>query len=154
MIVEYKSFLDVRFSKPDQEKQWQVLKPFVFAVDGVDYIVPEMFWTDFASVPRVVWSIISPYDLGYGPIPHDFGYFTGIKSREFWDDVLMACMEQDKIAWFKRNAAYRAVRMFAGGVYSNYRTKNTRHVLIQTQPKRYELPDWGRELHNGSKRNK
>ena len=87
MIVEYKNFLDVRFSKPDQQKQWQVLTPFVFVVDGVEYVVPEAFWTDFASVPRVVWNIISPYDLGYGPIPHDFGYFTGIKNQEFWDEA-------------------------------------------------------------------
>jgi hypothetical protein len=152
MLIEYKSKLDVRFSKPDQAKQWQLLNPFVFVVDGTEYVVPSAFWTDFASVPRIVWNIISPYDLGYGPVPHDFGYFTGIKGREFWDDVLMACMEKDGVSLFKRQAAYRAVRMFGGAVYSNYRTNNTKHILIQAQPKRFELPSWGREIFNGPKR--
>ena len=38
-------------------------------------VVPAAFETDFASVPRMLWPIASPFGiLRYGALPHDFGY--------------------------------------------------------------------------------
>jgi hypothetical protein len=146
MIVEYKTSLDVRFAAPYKKKQWTLVSPFIFTVDGVEYVVPVGFYTDFASVPKIFWNLISPYDLGYGPIPHDFGYFTGIESKEYWDNVFNACMEKDQVRDWKRIVAYIAVSKFGSGTYNNYRKANTKHVLIHTQPKRFELSNWDRRL--------
>jgi hypothetical protein len=149
MEIEYKSKLDVRFCvgpNKGSNDRWQLLAPFVFSVDGVEFEVPVAFWTDFASVPRCVWPIISPYELGHGPIPHDFGYFTGIRSQKFWDDVFMTCMKKDNISIFKRNAAYCAVRMFGGFVFRDYRRKNLSHNLVQASAtKRFKITNWQRK---------
>ena len=45
---------------------------------GLVLIVPKGFETDFASVPRWLWPVMSPMgDLRYGGIIHDFGYQHG-----------------------------------------------------------------------------
>jgi hypothetical protein len=98
---------------------------FVFSVDNDLYTVPEGFWTDFASVPRLLWSLISPYDLGVGPIPHDFGYRTRQRDRKYWDDVFAACMLKDKISRWRRAAAYQAVRLFGGAFWSSGKSMTT-----------------------------
>lgn len=124
MQIEYHSKLRVDFSvNPNKGRRWQLIEPFSFSVDSQEFTVPVGFWTDFASVPRIIWPIISPYELGYGPIPHDFGYFTGIGNKDYWDLVLLSCMELDKIKEWRRNAAYRAVQWFAGGVWNKYRSQ-------------------------------
>lgn len=122
MKIEYLSDLDARFHvKADRGRRWRLIAPFIFSVDGERFEVPVYFWTDFASIPRLIWPVISPYDLGDGPVPHDFGYFTGLKDKRFWDEVLRACMELDGIPSWKRRAAYRAVDLFGGRTWNNYR---------------------------------
>jgi hypothetical protein len=151
MEIEYLSYLDVRFAAPKAKKQWTLINPFGFKViddnkNEEEYEVPVAFWTDFASIPQVAWSIISPYQLGYGPIPHDFGYFTGIKDKDYWDNVFDACMRKDGITLWKRISAYQAVHRLGDKVWDDYRKTNTKHVLIRTPSKRFILPDWKREL--------
>ena len=122
MRVEYLTELDARFHvKADCGRRWRLIEPFIFTVDGERFEAPAYFWTDFASIPRFIWPIISPYELGKGPIPHDFGYFTGLKTKAFWDEVLRACMEFDRIPAWKRRSAYRAVDLFGGPTWNRYR---------------------------------
>src|SRR3972149_76242 len=109
MQIEYKTKLQVEFAAPHEKKQWVLIGIFVVVVNGVEHEIPIGFWTDFASVPRLFWNLISPYELGYGPVPHDFGYFTGIETKEYWDSVFEACMIKDKIPSWKRIAAYQCV---------------------------------------------
>ena len=120
MIVEYHSRFNVDFyaTPHNREDHWRFAEPFLFSVDGETFQIPVNFWIDFASVPRVIWPVISPYDLGVGPGPHDYGYRTKTKSRGFWDDVLRAFMEKDKIARWRRVSAYNAVRMFGGAAWA------------------------------------
>lgn len=147
MIVEYKTFLDVRFwANTDKGQHWQVLNPFIFTVDGAEYTVPVEFWTDFASIPRIVWNIIDPYALGYGPVPHDFGYFTGIGTQEYWDRVFLTCMEKDKIPTWKRQSAYLAVRNFGGVVYNRYRKENAQHLMQKIMTKSLTPISWNRNV--------
>jgi len=145
MKVEYKSFLDVRFwVNPDKGRHWQVLNPFVFEVDGVEYVVPIEFWTDFASIPKILWNILDPYSLGYGPIPHDFGYFTGIKTQAYWDEVLNTCMIKDRIVWWKQESAFAAVRLFGDNVFQRYRRENAKHLLSEIYTKNLTPISWTR----------
>jgi len=126
MKVEYLSELDVRFQvNPDKGRRWQLIAPFRLKVDGSEFEVPPLFWTDFASIPRLLWPIISPYDIGKGPIIHDYGYFTGIGSKAFWDTVLTACMETDKITPWKLSPVYHAVDWFGGPVWNDYRKQGS-----------------------------
>ena len=123
MKIEYVNQLDVIFlCIPGRNNcRWELSKPFFVSVDGDTWTVPKGFYTDFASVPRFLWPLISPYDLGMGPVAHDAGYFFGWRSRAYWDAALLSCMEHDAVPRWKRVCAYAAVRLFAGGVWRNYR---------------------------------
>jgi len=122
MKIEYFSELDVRFhTVADRGRRFELITPFCFAVDGEQFEAPAFFWTDFASIPRFIWPIINPYEIGKGPIPHDFGYFSGLKDKEFWDHVLLACMEYEGITSWKLSPVYRAVEWFGNFTWEKYR---------------------------------
>jgi hypothetical protein len=78
--------------------------------------VPAGFDTDYASVPRVFWSIYPP-DGSYteAAIIHDFLYWqqpAGM-SRADADGVLLEGMAALGVPWLRRHVIYRSVR--AGG---------------------------------------
>ena len=100
------------FVQPNGNDHWRLAEPFRFQVDGRSWEAPRGMWTDFASVPRFLWAVISPYELGCGPIAHDAGYRHKWESKEYWDKVFLACMERDGIPAWKREAAYYAVVWF------------------------------------------
>ena len=75
--------------------------------------VPEGFVTDFASVPRVFWTII-PRD-GLVSIPaviHDFLYRTQVVSRKDADWVMLRVMKEVGVPGWKRWIIHRALRAF------------------------------------------
>ena len=97
-------------------------------------VVPEGFDHDFASVPRPLWSIIAPVDLGIASIFHDWLYvnagrvetlrWTGAWTpvatpwtREDADRLFARLMREQGVARWRRRAAYLAVRAFAGGFW-------------------------------------
>lgn len=129
MKIEYLSQLKVQFSveAPNGGDHWTLTHDFPFLVDDHEFLIPAGFWTNFASVPRSFWSIISPYDLGVGCIPHDFGYYTHSANKDYWDLVFLACMEKDGIKLWKRQAAYYAVKYFGQSAWDN----NTRRDSIK-----------------------
>lgn len=130
-------------SNPDKGRRWTLKEPFRVRVDGLEICAPQGFWTDFASVPSVIWPIIDPYELGRAPVLHDFLYFAGWRgNRGYCDDAFLAAMEIEKIAWWKRRTAYLAVRMFGGYAWDAYRQNNKKHKLMRGE-RGYVLPRWG-----------
>lgn len=91
--------------------QWILVRDFKFNRDSIELIIPKGFKTDFASVPRLFWNIISPTELGdIGPIKHDWTYRTGYGTRLEADNIFLDDMKADGIAYWKRYSAYWAVR--------------------------------------------
>ena len=74
-------------------------------------MVPKGFVTDFASVPRIFWSII-PRDgeYTYPAILHDYLYWDQSISREDADLIFKMAMSEFKVGSVQRNAIYWAVR--------------------------------------------
>lgn len=99
-------------------------------------VVPVAFEHDFASVPRLLWTFISPLDLGLASIYHDRLYQEGghvttlewMPESETWrartepwsraaSDALFArIMREQGVRKLKRRLAYLAVRA-AGWAY-------------------------------------
>ena len=80
---------------------------------GDGKVIPRGFVTDFASIPRLFWNIITPTELGdAGPVEHDWDYRNKIGPRKRADLRLMAHMKKQKIPWWKRQAAYQLVRLW------------------------------------------
>jgi len=106
---------------PIDKCHWRIVIPFRFSIDEKVFETSPDMLTDFASVPRMVWLVMNPYELGVGPVPHDMGYQTGAESKEFWDSVFEACMLNDFVPAWKRVAAYQAVSLFGGPSWNEYR---------------------------------
>ena len=101
---------------------------------GCTLIAPKGYKFDLASVPRPLWSLISPFDLStLAPLFHDLVYeFKGnMPSADYAapfpaprftqrdaDDLFLRLMVAEGVSWWRRNAAYAAVRA-AGWAYWN-----------------------------------
>ena len=91
--------------------------------------VPKGYITDLASVPRVCWAFIAPFDCARAAVVHDIMYekINGafkkgiIESkaeretyRKIADDMFLEGMQsaEPPVPVWKQQAAYRAVRAF------------------------------------------
>jgi hypothetical protein len=149
MRIEFLSELDVRYhTNPDSGRRWTLQAPLMVRVDGFEIAVPVGFWTDFASVPRFIWPIISPYDLGRAPVLHDFMYFIGYhRDKGYADEAFREGMIAEGVVVWKRVAAYLAVSWFAGRVWDRYRRENQTYRLAIVNG-RFGVGNWrcaGRE---------
>jgi hypothetical protein len=140
-------YLDGRFFK--------VTAPFNYAVgypDGKTIVhVPAGFITDFASIPRVLWSFIPPTGFyGKAAVIHDFLYINGningmVIPQKYADDVLNEGMVVLASAWIlehgrtepgqpyiprgelktliEREIIYKGVRIGGWATWKRYRSK-------------------------------
>lgn len=130
--------------RPLGEDTFLLLKDYVYdwIHEGSRYriCVPRGFIFDMASVPRIVWPLISPFGLGPAAVPHDwlynkrgrlndgsFQHFVETTDGGFWEPLTGApyrwtrkntdrlfgrMMRESKVTTWKRRAAYLAVRAF------------------------------------------
>lgn len=98
-------------------------------------VVPERFDHDFASVPRLLWTLVAPLDLGIASIFHDWLYIEAGRvetlrwaasgweavdepwTREDADRLFARLMREQGVARWRRRAAYLAVRVFAASFW-------------------------------------
>ncbi len=74
---------------------------------------PEGFVTDFASIPRVFWSLLRPDGLyAYAAVIHDYLYWQQTIDRESSDNILGFAMEDFGVDFVTRTAIHRAVSLF------------------------------------------
>ena len=105
--------------------------------EGLCLVVPRGFDHDFASVPRLVWSFISPIDLGVASIFHDWLYRHGGRvetlawrrggagwtsadtpwTRRDADRLFARIMREQGVPRWRRRMAYRSVRLLGGGAW-------------------------------------
>ena len=107
----------------DEEKSYAyLLSPLHYQPKWGEMItVPAGYITDFASVPRIFWSIFPPYDPYYGApaIIHDFGYSTKgtflkegqHKTRKEVDDLFLEAMQVQETPNWKSATMYLSVRV-------------------------------------------
>ena len=84
--------------------------------------------TDLASVPRIVWNVIAPWDVARAAVIHDHLYAvlrkyyhsedmnkdTWKRARALSDKIFLLGMQsaEPKVSKFKIHSAYYSVRMF------------------------------------------
>lgn len=95
--------------------------------------VPIGFVTDFASIPRVFWSIMRPDGLySYAAIIHDYLYWEQFLSRSESDSILKICMEDFRIDPATIATVYNGVRLgggFAWGSNAEKKASGERRIL-------------------------
>lgn len=102
-----------RFAEPI----WFLLKPITWRPNESQsqyktVQVPVGFVTDFASIPRVFWSLLPPDGIyTYPAIIHDFLYWTQTVSREVADKIFKFSMEEFGVRTLTSKTIYTAVRV-------------------------------------------
>ena len=88
-------------------------------VDGSILVVPNRFYTDFATIPGPLWFLLSPYDSTYrlSATLHDYLYFLrGDEPYRFnriqCDLCFMRAMKTEGASGGRRTIVYRCVRIF------------------------------------------
>ena len=81
--------------------------------------VPAGFITDFASVPRIFWSVLPRDGLYvYPAIIHDYMYWMQDGARDIADETLREGMQDFKVDTVSINAIYWAVRAGGGSAWT------------------------------------
>jgi hypothetical protein len=99
------------------ERVWFLTKPIEWYPNagGPQYSpvsVPVGFVTDFASIPRIFWSLLPPDgSYTYAAILHDYLYWVQDRPRETADEILKIAMQDLKIDTATVFAIYQAVRL-------------------------------------------
>lgn len=97
--------------------EWELLAEVVVHEHTThrEITIPAGFRFDLASVPRPLWSIVAPFELSIAaPLIHDWLYQGGDRrySRLQADRIFREIMEREGIVWWRREAAYLAVRRY------------------------------------------
>ncbi len=111
-----------------EEQCWRLEQSYRYQDDAYFITVPQGFKFDLASVPRVFWGLISPFDLSIvAPLVHDFLYHhkgdppeeavdpPRMYTRKASDVLFKRIMKQEGVWRWRRQLAYTAVRLFGGG---------------------------------------
>lgn len=104
-------------------EQWQVTKTFYHEIGNFRIIVPQSFVFDFASIPRIAWTIIGSPATGKHRIPaliHDWLYASEMFERSICDEVFYMLLRQYGVSWLKSKAMYYAVRLGGSFVWAKH----------------------------------
>lgn len=107
------------------DTKWTLHESFTydFLKSGINCVitVPMGFKTDFASIPRIFWTILHPTGKGRGAaVIHDYLYSvrglydpsTAPLTRKESDRLFLAALKELDVSWVKRFTMWRAVRRF------------------------------------------
>jgi hypothetical protein len=109
------------------QRTWRLAQDFMGKVGESWVYIPAPFDFDLASIPRVLWPALACHELGIrAPLCHDWLYRSGgnpewgsISPRRTYtraetDRLFLELMKADGVSWWRRTAAYLAVRAFGG----------------------------------------
>jgi len=108
-------------------------------------VVPAGFVTEFASVPRLLWSELSPVgEHKLASIVHDYLYWFQPCEREETDNLLMIAMLTDGVSDLQRGAVYTGVRMGSTDAWNANRVARDRGDLkiVPTQVRPTAQESW------------
>lgn len=104
---------------------WVVTQPLAYPVPDSDavIIIPEGFVTDFASIPRIFWTIFPRHgEYTTAAIVHDFLYWDQKCTREQADNLFDLVMRDAEVSMASRYAIYGAVRLGGGLAWAENET--------------------------------
>lgn len=115
--------------------------------------VPPGFVTDFASVPRIFWTLLPPDGLyTYPAIVHDYLYWFQPVSRQDADAIFLEIMEEFEVRPSARAAIHAGVRA-GGGIAWDANAKlrdGGEKRILRRMPDRPQIRwnDWRRDPNN------
>ena len=108
------------------EGKWILRAPLRFTAPATQITVPAGFVTDLASVPRLFWGLVSPWDVAKAAVIHDYLYARlrsqcGLSFRQrhaqrfHADSILLLAMNYSTppVPAWRRWSVFVAVLLFA-----------------------------------------
>ncbi len=93
-------------------KLWRLIEPLVYEGTYQEFVVPESFVTDFASVPRLFIWLVPPYGLyTKAAVLHDYLLQSRIVSRSDADGIFRRAMRELGVSFLRRWMMWAAVRI-------------------------------------------
>jgi len=109
------------------KNKWKNLEEFEYYLEeSSDEViaVPKGFITDFASVPRIFWAIISPIDKhAKAAVVHDYCYYDATYSRKESDLIFKEALKVLKVVPWKVEVMYIAVRIGGWNAWRKHRRR-------------------------------
>lgn len=117
---------------------WKVYQSFAYDIgalgSGRTVVIPQGFTTDFASIPKLLWTILPPNGQAYdrAAVVHDYLYRGGwiteagtrllhYPERAEADSILNEAMAVSNVGRVKRWAIYEGVRVGGWVPWNKYR---------------------------------
>ena len=107
------------------EKMWRLEDEYECHFGGHKFVIQQGFLFDLASIPRLFWRLIAPYELSISaPLLHDYLYrYRGdppagtiepvkVFTRRESDELFRDLMVEEGVSTWRRKVAYWAVRWF------------------------------------------
>lgn len=102
--------------KPVKKYDYKLCDNAIIKIKGDEINIPPGFVCDLASIPRFLWSLLSPRYAGfvYPAILHDYIYRTPTSpySRKEADDFFYEALRKEGVSWYTANKMWLAVRNF------------------------------------------
>lgn len=102
--------------------KWKLGQSYIYDFQGMRIEVPKGFVTDLASTPRLLWLTFPPFGRYTGAsVIHDYLYSVGYQlgiSRKKADEIFLGIMKELGVPFWKRQAMYKAVRLFGFSHYT------------------------------------
>lgn len=113
---------------------WVLGSNLVFTIPGTGQriVVPRGFVTDFASVPRIFWTVFPKHgEYTTAAIVHDYLYWRQQCTREQADELFEFVMKDSDVSSGTRFAIYGAVRFGGGAAWeSNQQAREDGYIRI------------------------
>lgn len=117
------SFTEPLILQP-QDGMWVTTRPLIYEIgkkgSNLLIVVPEGFKTDLATIPRLLWSVFSPFDsrTSAAVVLHDWLYTWQGFDKSVADVIFYEAMGVLGVSQFKRILLYSAV-IVCGSFYYN-----------------------------------
>ena len=100
-------------------KRWVLREEFSYDIgskgSGDSVIVPVGFVTDFATVPRLFWTVYPKWGkYGNAAVVHDYLYWEQFFSRKRTDEIFLEGMIVLGVSKRDRKTIYHSIRLFGG----------------------------------------
>ena len=104
----------------NSNRMWKLHATLIYEGNKQNFIIPKGFVTDFASIPKCFWWLISPLERHMkAAIVHDYLYQNSITSRKDADRIFRRMMKELRVGLIKRNLMFGMVRIFGWLFYKN-----------------------------------
>ena len=116
---------------------------------NIGITVPVGFVTDYASIPRRLWSLYSPHDqYSRAAIVHDYLYWSQLCTREQADNLFMIAMKESAVPAATREIVYFGVHEGGQSSWDDNAKERQKGLLRVVPIERKDFPpNWSWEMY-------